>query len=197
MQLVFRPEPPSVVTMDQPLFRRLFKHSSTPPLETTETQAEHGSAEAQFHLGLKCANGNGRAQDYGQAVKWYLKAAGQNHPLAQFNLGIMYASGQGVSRNSTEAEVWFGRSARQGDAGAQHHLGLSHYRASIQGLPQDIPESRIEAYKWLGLAAAQGYRGSDAVRNTLVLKMSHEDVAEATQRADRFTLALGDNSTNQ
>jgi uncharacterized protein len=182
--------------MAQPLFRRLFNQPPTPPLETTETQAERGSAEAQFQLGLKCANGKGRAQDYGQAAKWYLKAAGQNHSLAQFNLGIMYASGQGVSRNDTEAEAWFGRSAQQGDAGAQHHLGLSHYRASIQGLPQNMPESRIEAYKWLGLAAAQGYRGSDAVRNTLALKMSYADVAEATQRADRFTLAHGGNSSN-
>lgn len=197
MQLVFRLKSPRVVTMDQPFFRRLFNHKPTPPLASTETQAECGSADAQFHLGLQCANGKGKAQDYGQAVKWYLKAAEQNHSLAQFNLGIMYASGQGVSRNDTEAKVWFGKSARQGDAGAQHHLGLSHYRASIQGLPQNMPESRIEAYKWLVLAAAQGYRGSDAVRNALVLKMSYEDVAEATQRVDRFTLAIGGNSTNQ
>lgn len=166
-------------------------------MENTETEAECGSAEAQYYLALRCASGKGTAQNYGQAEKWYLKAAGQNHALAQFNLGMMYAHGQGVSRNEGQAEVWFGRSAQQGDAGAQHHLGLSHYRASIAGPPQNTPESRIEAYKWFVLAAAQGYRGSETARDTVALRMTHEDVVEAARRVDRFILATRGDSANQ
>ena len=122
---------------------------------------DNNNAEVQFSQGLKFANGEGSAQDYVKAAEWYRKAADQNHSLAQFNLGIMHEAGQGVPRDDREAVVWFGKAARQGDAGAQFHLGQSHYRASQSGLPQDAAESRIEAYKWYHLAAAQGYKGSE------------------------------------
>lgn len=193
MPLVFHFDQPRVVIMGQPLFRRWFNRTPTPVLETTESQAALGSADAQFFLGVKYANGDGAAQDYEQAAKWYLKAAEQNHVLAQFNLGIMRASGQGGSRNDAEAEVWFGKSARQGDAGAQYHLGMSRYRASLRALPQDVPESRIEAYKWFVLAAAQGYLGSETARDTVVLKMILEDVTEATKRVAEFSRSLCEN----
>ena len=121
-----------------------------------------------------------------------MKAAEQNHALAQFNLGIMLASGQGGCRNDAEADEWFGKSARQGDAGAQYHLGMSRYRASLRGMAQDGPESRIEAYKWFFLAAAQGYLGSETARDTVVLKMILEDVTEATRRVAEFSRAIGE-----
>ena len=174
------------MTRNQPFFHRLFKHPPTPRLETAEAGADGGSAEAQFHLGLKCANGEGLAQDYEQAAKWYRKAADQDHVLAQFNLGIMYASGQGVSRSDSEAEIWFGKAAHHGDAGAQHNLGLSRYRASIWGPAQNMTEERIQAYTWFILAATQGYGGSDAASAAVALKMTHQDVAEATRRVAGF-----------
>jgi TPR repeat protein len=175
--------------MDQPFFRRLFSRSAKPSVEATETQeiqAELGNAEAQFYLGVKYANSEGPAQDYGRAAKWYQKAAEQDHVLAQFNLGVMYANGQGVSRNPTEADVWFGKAAQRGDAGAQHSLGMSRYRASISGPTQDMPEARIEAYTWFILAAAQGYGDSDVASATVALNMTHDDVTEATRRVARF-----------
>ena len=172
--------------MDQTFFSRLFKRPPTPLLETPETQAESGSAEAQFHLGLKYANGEGPAQDYEQAARWYLKAAEQDHVLAQFNLALMYAGGQGVSRNDSEAEIWFGKAAEHGDAGAQHNLGLRRYRASLSGPPENMPEARIKAYTWFTLAAAQGYGGSGTASATVVLKMTRQDVAEANERVAAF-----------
>jgi TPR repeat protein len=197
IQLVFRQEQRSVASMEKPWFRSLFSRPQPAQPESTQAKAGEEDADAQFCLGLKFANREGAARDYVQAAHWYLKAADQNHALAQFNLGIMYAGGQGVSRNDTEAEAWFGKSARQGDAGAQHHLGLSRYRASAQGLPRDTSESRIEAYKWFVLAAAQGYRDSDTARDTVALKMSHKDVAEANQRAAGFVLLIRKSQANR
>ena len=167
--------------MEKPFFRRWFNRAQV-SAEPVEAQAERGNADAQFYLGLQCANAGGTSHDYEQAAQWYSKAAGQNHALAQFNLGMMYANGQGVCRNDTEAGMWFGKAAEHGDAGAQYNLGLGHYRASIRGLSEDMPESRIEAYKWFFLAAAQGYRGSDSARASVALKMTRQDVVEATQR---------------
>lgn len=165
---------------------RLF-HSS-PRQETIQSRAESGNADAQFLAGLRCAS-NKEAADFTHAIEWYLKAAEQNHILAQFNLGIMYTNGQGVVPNEGQAEIWFDRAARQQDPGAQHYLGMRRYRASFEGTPQQMHESRIEAYKWFALAATLGYQDSDLTRNRVASKMSRQDVAEATVRIDDFLLS--------
>ena len=180
--------------MDKPFFRRLFSRSEKPAaettetIETTETRAGHGDAEAQFSLGLRFA-GQGATQDYAQAAQWYLKAADQSHPLAQFNLGIMYAAGQGMPRDEAKSMDWMQKAADQGDAGAQHHIGMKLHRASLEGLPANASESRIQAYKWLQLAAAQGYRSSEASWAFVALNMTREDVADGGRRVAAFVPA--------
>jgi len=143
-------------------------------------------AEAQFNRGLQCATGAGAEQNYAQAADWYRKAAEQSHGLAQFNLGVMYAQGQGVVRDDAQSTVWFGRAAQLGDAGGQYQMGQSCQRASLNGLPADAPEARIEAYKWYQLSSAQGYKDSEGAFAVLTIKMSRADVAEANQRVVRF-----------
>jgi TPR repeat protein len=86
--------------------------------------------------------------------------------------------------------MWFGKAAQHGDPGAQHKLGMSRYRASMWGPPQNMPEARIEAYTWLVLAAEQGYRGANAASATVALKMTREDVAEATRRVAGFAPSI-------
>jgi TPR repeat protein len=177
--------------MDTPFFRRMFSRSEKPAavaIETTETRAGHGDAEAQFSLGLRFA-GEGAAQDYAQAAVWYLKAADQSHSLAQFNLGIMYAAGQGVPRDEAKSMGWMQSAAALGDAGAQHHIGMKLHRASLEGLPENAAESRIQAYKWLQLAAAQGYRSSEASWAFVALNMTREDVADGGRRIAAFVPA--------
>src|SRR5208282_4156237 len=169
--LVFWFGPTSITSMDKLFFRRWFSRPQKLAGETTETRAGHGDAEAQFCLGVKFAQ-EGAAQDYAQAVEWYQKAAEQSHPLAQFNLGIMYAAGQGVPRDEAKSWLLMQRAADLGDAGAQYNLGMKHHRASLDALPEAAPESRIQAYKWLQLAAAQGYRGSDFAWGSVALGMT-------------------------
>jgi TPR repeat protein len=174
-----------MASMDKPFFRRLFSRPQKPAAETTETRAGHGDADAQFSLGVHFA-GEGAKQDYAQAAQWYLKAADQSHSLAQFNLAIMYASGQGVPRDDAKSKVWMQKAADQGDAGAQFNIGMRHHRASLDGLPEAAPESRIQAYKWLQLSAAQGYRGSQAAWAFVALTMTRADVADGTRRIAAF-----------
>lgn len=174
--------------MDTPFFRRLFSRPQKPAVETIETRAANGAAEAQFSLGVKFA-GLGPAQDYAQAAHWYLKAADQSHPLAQFNLGMMYAAGQGVPRDATKSMEWMQKAAHLGDAGAQHYIGIKHHRASLDGLPETAPESRIEAYKWLQLASAQGYRSAEAAWAFVALGMTRQDIADANRRIAAFVPA--------
>ena len=175
--------------MDKPFFRRLFSRPAAPAVEpagaTTETRAGQGDAEAQFSLGLKFAR-EGATQDYAQALQWYRKAADQSHPLAQFNLGIMYGAGQGVPRDEAKSMVWMQKAADLGDAGAQYNVGMKHHRASLEGLPETAPESRIVAFKWLKLAAAQGYRDSNFAWGFVSLAMTREDVADGSRRVAAF-----------
>jgi hypothetical protein len=101
---------------------------------------------------------------------------------------MIYAKGQGVSRDAIQSLMWFGRAAQQGDAGAQYNLGNSCHRASLGQVPEDASESRIEAYKWYRLAAAQGYKGSVMAYSTLTINMTRADVAVGDQRVAAFEI---------
>ena len=148
--------------------------------------ASSGDAESQFNRGFMFASGLGAVQDFAQAAECYRKAAEQSHSLAQFNLGVMYAEGQGVAADAAESLLWFGRAARLGDAGAQFNLGESCHRASLERECKDAPESRIEAYKWYRLAAAQGYKDSEQAYLTLTVNMTREDVVVGNRRVAEF-----------
>jgi TPR repeat protein len=184
--LVFGARQPMMASMEKPWYRKLFSRSQKPDREVTPAHADYEDADVQFGMGLKFASGEGAAQDFVQAAQWYRKAADQNHSLAQFNLGTMYANGQGMIRDNGQSVIWFGKAAQLGDAGAQFSLGKSCHRASLNGIPDDAPESRIEAYKWYRLAAAQGYDGSGTACTTLILNMTRQDVANGDRRVAEF-----------
>lgn len=174
--------------MHKPWYRRLFDRPLEHTIETTEINADPEDAEAQFGLGLKFANESSPNSDYAQAAHWYRKAADQSHVLAQFNLGVMYAKGQGVDRDEAKAAMWLGKAAHQGDAGAQYLLGMRHHRASLDGQPKNTLESRLEAFKWLHLAAAQGYLGSDAACEFVALGMTQQEVTDGRHRTAAFVV---------
>ena len=52
-------------------------------------------------------------------MKWFCRAAEQDHELAQLGLGCCYRNGQGVVRNYVEAYKWFLLAAGQGDEDAR------------------------------------------------------------------------------
>ncbi len=166
----------------------MFSPPSASGPEMASPKTDYGDAEVQFGMGLKFAADPWLAQDYRQAAEWYHKAAEQNHSMAQFNLGVMYARGQGVNRDAAQSAMWFGKAAHLGDAGAQYHLGDSCHRASIVQAPAEAAESRIEAYKWYRLAAAQDYRNSVMAWSNLTLNMSRADVAAGDQRVAEFEI---------
>ena len=89
-------------------------------------------------------------------------------------------------RDEALSMKWLGKAAHQGDAGAQYNLGMRHHRISLGETPEKASESRIEAYKWLHLAAAQGYHGSESACGSLALTMTFEGVADGSRRAAAF-----------
>ena len=70
-------------------------------------RAEKGDAEFQCGLGEAFSFGlYGVAKDEVEAVKWYRKAAEQNHAQAQYELGVCYDNSQGVAEDEGEAVKW-------------------------------------------------------------------------------------------
>lgn len=164
--------------------RRLLSRSSASGVEVTQARADEGDAVAQFGLGQQYSRGD--APNSLQAAEWYRKAAEQGHALAQYNLGLMYANGHGVPRDDAQALLWIRKAAESGYPGAQHNLGGRCHRASFRELKADASECRIEAYKWLFLASAQGYKGSAAACELVTLGMTSAELAEGNHRAATF-----------
>jgi TPR repeat protein len=148
-------------------------------------RAAAGDVEAQFALGFSFA-ARPAPNDYGQAMEWYQKAADQNHRLAQFNLGQMFAHGQGIPKSDSMALMWIRRAADGGDAGAQFDMGQRYARSSAHGSEMDVVESRIEAYKWFSLAAAQLYGDAQTRSDSATMQMTREEVAEGNRRVKNF-----------
>ena len=58
-----------------------------------------GEPDAQLNLGAMYFNGQGVRQNYGEAVKWFSRAAEQGNAPAQYNLAVMYSKGEGVPQD--------------------------------------------------------------------------------------------------
>jgi uncharacterized protein len=52
--------------------------------------------------------GQGMAQDYNEAVKWFRLAAEQGYAGGQANLGTMYGEGKGVPLHNAEIDLRLG-----------------------------------------------------------------------------------------
>ncbi len=152
------------------------------PKEIAElrSKAEKGDADAQFSLGDSYSYGRGVPKDNAEAVKWYHKAAEQEHAEAQLRLGISYYSGRGsVPKNEAEAVKWFRKAAEQGNGTAQLSLAISYFEG--RGVPKDL----VETYKWFLLIGAQAHERSQAKKAIEAL----EEILTGEQRAEGQRLA--------
>ena len=118
------------------------------------TESNITSAEDQYLKGVVCYY----TEDYSEAVKWFRKAAEQEHVKAQFELARCYTLGEGVTENQVEAVKWFRKAADQGHVEAQGALGVLYY----EGV--GTTKNQVEGIKLLR-KAAEG--GSESARGFL------------------------------
>lgn len=137
-------------------------------------------AANEYNLGVSYYRGWGVVKDYGEAVKWYRKAAERNHALAQFYLGVCYYRGDGVAENHAQAVNWYRKAAEQNLALAQYYLGICYKNG--QGVPRDY----VEAYKWWWLAASQGNEAARRKMTELETEMTREQVTEGETLVRNF-----------
>ena len=132
-------------------------------------------ALGQYFIGRMYNNGEGVAQDYKEAEKWYRKAADQGDADAQDSLGWMYMSGEGVTQDFEEAAEWYRTAAKQGLADAKNNLGLMYDNG--QGVLQDY----ILTHMWYNLSASNG--GENKNRDSMAKEMSPAQIAKAQEMA--------------
>ena len=119
------------------------------PYQELTDLARDGDAAAQAALGNLYLRGEDAARNYGEAVRWFGKAATGGNPQAQVGLGYMYATGKGVKQDYKQAAKWFLMAGAKGDPDAEYNLALMY----DQG--QGVAADRSEAFQWLRRAAAQ------------------------------------------
>ena len=134
---------------------------------------EQGFAQAQCELAMQL----GFLGDQNEGIKWLREAAQNGVAEAQCELGMAYLGyaaffDKVVPKDAVEAVQWLGKAAEQGDAQAQGNLGDCYFRG--QGTIRDY----IQAYKWVNLAAAQGYTGQDWPLSRVEQSMTPDQIAE-------------------
>jgi len=119
-------------------------------------KANAGDAAAQVQVGESYARTAASTHDrieagknYAAAEAWYRKAAEQNNLAGELHLAALYRDGgKGFERDMAQAAGWYHKAAEQGDADAQATLGV------LYSMGQGVPQSDVEAYFWLDLAAS-------------------------------------------
>lgn len=142
--------------------------------------AEQGDARSQFSLGNMYAEELGVERSFAESANWFMRAAEQGHAVAQFELCFMYAHGIGMEKDDADAAKWFERAQAQDfsidgtnfDATMEwdkkedakwrmlaEEMGFEEaYRLGVMYAERPwVKRNNLQAMKWLGWAAEQGY----------------------------------------
>ena len=75
-------------------------------LAELKSSAEKGDPVAEYGMGARFATGEGVAQDYAAAARWFRLAANKGYAPAQGMMGAYYWSGRGVTKDLKKAYFW-------------------------------------------------------------------------------------------
>ena len=160
--------------------------------------ANKGDAQAQYNMGLHFYNGDGAAQNFGKAAKWWSKAAEQGHAEAKEALDKLQPemaerSADSISEetsevSSTPAPQQSGGStpanpvadnllkkAEWGDSDAQYSYGINLFNGN--GVEKNV----AEGIKWMTKAAELGH--STAQNRLGEIYLNGKDVPEDLEKA--------------
>ncbi len=116
----------------------------------TRAQATAGDIAAQNALGTHYYLGLGVPRDYGQAFKWYGRAALAGDPHAQRNLGSLFRQGLGTPRDDFRAFGWYAESYTNGNHDALFYMkwtalvvGANQQALGRRMIAKDLKEQHI------------------------------------------------------
>jgi uncharacterized protein len=151
--------------------------------------AESGTAEDQYNLGMRFERGTTVRQNYPEAARWYRLSAMHAYPDAQYKLCELSEQGRGLPQDYQEALRWCGLAADQGHAPAMFMLGRLYHTG--HGVPRDV----VRAHMWYNLASAYGYEEGKRWRDRLAanddsLQMTGDQIAEAQKLAREWNVKM-------
>ncbi|MBX3329869.1 MAG: caspase family protein [Nitrospira sp.] len=118
------------------------------------SEAQKGSAEAQYYVGTLYEKGAGGQPDYQQAADWYRKAAEQGDKRAAVSLGRLYEQGLGVPKDPAQAFTWLAKASGLNDAAlsllTNKHLPDTQATTRIRELEQALATKDQEIKKLTG-----------------------------------------------
>lgn len=133
-----------------------------------------GCATDPYQQGFKAY----RSGEYGAARQELSPLAERGDDEAQYHLGLLYRDGLGVMPDHREAEKWLKRAAEQENVKARIALG------SLYGDRQGLLHNDVQALLWYNFAVAQGSKEAEALRESLLTRMTPSQIREA-QRLGR------------
>ncbi len=183
------------------------------------TAAMAGDAAAAFEVGSRFAEGRGVPADFGEAARWYERAANKGIVPAQFRYASLLEKGQGVRKDLAQARRFYLAAASKGNGKAMHNLAVL-YAEGIVGKPDyatavlwfrkaaqhGIADSQYnlgvlcarglgtaqnfeESYKWFALAAGQGDRDAGKKRDEIAGHLDAAALAGAQRAVTSFVPA--------
>lgn len=109
-----------------------------------------GNGDAMFYIGQMYENGEGKPQNFSNAIRWYRRAAAQEHAEAYFRVGQMFENSVGVPRDFGAAFDAYSAAADLGHQEAE--LKMAEFYARGLGTYPDV----AHAAGLLGEAAQAG-----------------------------------------
>ena len=123
-----------------------------------------------------------KPDDVATALNELRPLAAEGDADAQFKLGSLYYQGFGVPQDFKEAIAWLRKAAEQNHTSAQVTLGAIY----ADGIPGVVEKNYPQALMWFIFAAGQGDPDAMEFRDSLGLKMTPAQIAEAQKLAREF-----------
>ncbi|KAI0396502.1 hypothetical protein F5Y17DRAFT_419338 [Xylariaceae sp. FL0594] len=132
---------------------KYWRHRDGRTVDGAKPQLEKIASKAAGYIGRMWLRGEGVAQDFKTAQRWFERGIKHGDAQSQWGLGLMYLHGYGVTKNLPKALELFKASADQDYSLAHVALGALHLD---QGQPDDlkIASTYFEAAaRWYSLEA--------------------------------------------
>ncbi len=179
--------------------------------------ASRGEPAAAFEIAVRYAEGRGVAANYGEAAKWYERAAQNGIVPAMFRLGTILEKGLNGKKDIDAARRYYVLAAERGNAKAMHNLAVldadgggkgPNYKsaavwfrkAADHGVADSeynlgilyargigVEQNLAESFKWFSLAAAQGDSDAARKREDVVKRLDPQSLAAAKLAIQTFT----------
>lgn len=163
--------------------REYWPNSSTKVRKDVSSGTEKLAAKAAGYLGRMFLRGEGMAQSFPIAQKWFTRGLSNGDALSQYSLGLMHLNGFGVKKDVLKAADFFAAAADQDLAVAQTNLGMlfldqGDTATASKYFELAIRNSHIEALYYL---AEMFEKGIGRERNCGVAAAYYKIVAEKAE----------------